>query len=494
MKTILKEQDFEIKAVRVEMTNGTYEVRCALYHKGEKLGIMQTPMSKLDKNIYQFRNFRDTVSYPMMSNILEAVEDSYNGLDIIHQVKGVGWQYNKDGALVGFAGAKYLGEDGLAVEREPIDLPLKADGMRFDTVKKINDYSAGNIKRQVLLAVSLSAPISGALDENLVTALVGKTSVGKTICENLCRSFYSKVFNKTELDFDDTENYITQSLIDNKGIFVAIDDTSLADKIDFDTFVYRLANGTERGRMRRDSQLSDRGSWATSIMVSAEKSILANGKPDLKGKFRRLLELDIYLGDLFDSAEQAEMIKELSQDNNGVIAYKFVSYILRNKLVSSLKELLKSEVKSIRAVANSEDPLMNALCYKIGIITLSAKWANESIGFTFDIEGIRDCLLNICEENVRLAREMTDDTAIFKNVYEGFYADISKGSGEAKVTVDTETFKETSKKYYSRLKVKKDKEWKNLLVEHGCFIGVPGERVGGVRCYTLKRLEDENNA
>ena len=155
---------------------------------------------------------------------------------------------------------------------------------------------------------------------------------------------------------------------------------------------------------------------------------------------------------------------------------------------------MKSEVKSIRAVANSEDPLMNALCYKIGIITLSAKWANESIGFTFDIEGIRDCLLNICEENVRLAREMTDDTAIFKNVYEGFYADISKGSGEAKVTVDTETFKETSKKYYSRLKVTKDKEWKNLLVEHGCFIGTPGERVGGVRCYTLKRLEDENNA
>ena len=89
---------------------------------------------------------------------------------------------------------------------------------------------------------------------------------------------------------------------------------------------------------------------------------------------------------------------------------------------------------------------------------------------------------------------MTDDTAIFKNVYEGFYADISKGSGEAKVTVDTETFKETSKKYYSRLKVTKDKEWKNLLVEHGCFIGTAGERVGGVLFYTLKRLEDEHNA
>lgn len=490
MKTILKEQDFEIKAVRVEMTNGTYEVRCALYHNGEKLGIMQTPMSKLDKNIYQFRNFRDTVSYPMLSNILEVVEDSYNDLDIIHQVKGVGWQYNKNRTIVGFTGAKYLDIDGLAVERESTDLPLKANGMSSDVVEKINDYSAGNIKRQLLLAVGLSAPICGLLNENLVMALVGKTSVGKTICENLCRSFYSKVFNKTELDFDDTENYITQSLIDNQGVFVAIDDTSLTDKKDFDTFVYRLANGTERGRMRRDSQLSDRGSWATSIMVSAEKSILFDGKPDLQGKFRRMIELDVYQGDLFDSAEQAEMIKELVQDNNGVIAYEFVSYILKNKLVSSLKELLKSEVKSIRAVVSSEEPLMNALCYKIGIITLSSKWANESIGFTFDVEGIRDCLLNICEENVRLAREMTDDTAIFKKVYGDFYADISKGSDEFKITVDAETFKETSKKYYSRLKVTKDKEWKHLLVEHDCFIGTPGERIGGVRCYTLKRLED----
>ena len=154
------------------------------------------------------------------------------------------------------------------------------------------------------------------------------------------------------------------------------------------------------------------------------------------------------------------------------------------------KELLKSEVKSIRAVASSEDPLMNALCYKIAIITLSAKWANESIGFTFDVEGIRDCLLNICEENVRTAREMTDDTAMFKKVYGDFYSDISKGTDEPTVTVDTETFKETSKKYYGRLKVTKDKEWKHLLVEHGCFIGAPGERIGGVRCYTLKRLED----
>lgn len=279
-------------------------------------------------------------------------------------------------------------------------------------------------------------------------------------------------------------------MIGNKGVFVAIDDTSLADKKDFDTFVYRLANGTERGRMRRDSQLSDRGSWATSIMVSAEKSILFDGKPDLQGKFRRMIELDVYQGDLFDSPEQAEMIKELAQDNNGVIAYEFVSYILKNKLVSLLKELLKAETKSIRAVANSKDSLMNALCYKIAIITLSAKWANESIGFAFDVEGIRDCLLNICEENVRLAREMTDDTAVFKKVYEDFYSDISKGIEEPTVTVDTETFKETSKKYYGRLKVTKDKEWKNLLVEYGCFIGVPGERIGGVRCYTLKRLED----
>ena len=494
MKTIMVEQGFEIKAVRVEMKDGTYEVRCALYYKGEKLGIMQTPMSRLDKDVYKLRNFRDTVSYPMLSNILAEIEDKYNELDIIHQVNGVGWQYNKDGALVGFAGAKYLDCNGLVVEREPIDLPLKAEGMRFDTVKKINDYSAGNIKRQVLLAVGLSAPICGLLNENLVTALVGKTSIGKTISENLFKSLYAQVSNRTEFDFDDTENYITQSLIGNKGVFVAIDDTSLADKKDFDAFVYRLANGTERGRMRRDSQLSDRGSWATSIMVSAEKSILFDGKPALQGKFRRMIELDVYQGDLFDSAEQAEMIKELSQDNNGEIAYDFVSYILRNRLVSSLKELLKSEVQSIRAVANSEDALLNALCYKIGIITLTAKWANESSGFAFDVEGIRDCLLNICEENVRLAREITNDTAVFKKVYGEFYSDISKGSDESKVTVDAETFKETSKKYYSILKVTKDKDWKHLLVEHGCFVGVPGERVGGVRCYTLKRLEDENNA
>lgn len=493
MKTIVKEKDLEVKAVRVELENGTYKVRCALYHNGQMLGVMQSPMSKLDKNIYQLRNFRETVSYPMLCNIIAEIEDKYNELEVIHQVKGVGWQYNKDGALVGFAGAKYLDVDGLTVERDPIDLPLKADGIRFDTVKKINDYLSGNIKRQVLLGIGLSAPICSLLNENLVTALVGKTSIGKTISENLYRSLYAKTFNKTDLDFDDTENYITQSLIGNNGIFVAIDDTSLADKKNFDTLVYRLANGTERGRMRRDSQLSDRGSWTTSIMISAENSILFDGKPDLQGKFRRMIEIDVYRGDLFDSAEQAEMIKELVNDNNGVIAYDFVSYILRNKLISSLKEQLKSEVQSVRAVANSDDSLLNALCYKIAIVTLTARWANESIGFTLDIEGIRDCLLNICEENVRLAREMTDDTAIFKKVYQDFYSDISKGIEGDSVTIDTTTFKEISKKYYSRLKIVKDKDWKNLLVDYGCFMGTPGERVNGVRCYILKRLENENN-
>ena len=84
-------------------------------------------------------------------------------------------------------------------------------------------------------------------------------------------------------------------------------------------------------------------------------------------------------------------------------------------------------------------------------------------------------------------------TAIFKKVYQDFYSYISKGIEGYSVTIDTTTFKEISKKYYSRLKIVKDKDWKNLLVDYGCFMGTPGERVNGVRCYILKRLENENN-
>ncbi len=493
MKTIVKEGDFEIKAVRVELKDGTYEVRCVLYHKDEKLGVIQAPMSKFDKAVFKLKDYKETVSYPLLSNILMSVEENYNKLNIIQSVKGIGWQYNKAGALIGYAGARYLDSKGLVVKRETVDLPLKSDGMNDNVVLKLNDYLAGNIKRQVLLAIGLSAPICGLLNENLVTAIVGKTSIGKTISENICRSLYAKVFDRTELDFDDTENFITQSLVGNRGVFIAIDDTSLTDKKDFDVLTYRLANGTERGRMQRDLRLGERGTWATSIMISAEKSVLFDGKADLLGKFRRLLEIDVFKGDLFDSAEQAEMINEMIKTNNGTIAYGFVAHVLKNNLVSSLKEQLRSEVASIREVTDSDDSLLNALCYKIAIITLTARLANEAVGFDLKSDEIRDCLLNICEENVRLAREMTDDTLVFNKVYEEFYADISKGADEPTVTVDTVTFKETSKKYYSRLKITKLKDWKNTLAEHDCFIGTPGERVNAVRCYILKRLEVQDN-
>ncbi len=96
------------------------------------------------------------------------------------------------------------------------------------------------------------------------------------------------------------------------GTPVLIDDTSLYEEDNLHKFIYRLAEGKERGRLGKNYEKANVAVWNTATFLTAERPILIDETvaKKLEGVVGRLIEINVSGNDLFDSAKQAEAIEK----------------------------------------------------------------------------------------------------------------------------------------------------------------------------------------
>ena len=279
------------------------------------------------------------------------------------------------------------------------------------------------------------------------------------------------------------------------GIAVLIDDTSLCKDKDFDCLLYQLSDGKERGRLSKGAVPQDRASWATSTMITAEKSVLFSGNLDLEGKAGRTFEISVSDDELFDSSEQAEHMLKLVTENYGIIEPMFVEYLLKNDVLSSINELHQIEIDKARSLNLDNDKIVNRLCNNIATVTLTAEIAQKVLGIGFDIDCVRKYLVNVCIDNLKSYRDSNDTNTKFGIAYD-ILIERAKTEGEYKdgyYIISTEVFKNIYKsncKDFCMIR-----EWKLWLKEHNCLYVNDGDfryRTSSFRGYAIREQVIDN--
>ena len=148
-------------------------------------------------------------------------------------------------------------------------------------LEMINNHILGNPELEFALSSGLSSILLGYIGEDLglesnIIHLVGNSTTGKSTALKLAiSSFGYPDIKKNGLygTYNGTNNALIKKLCGLKGIPYALDEISMSDNNNFTKFIYSLANGADKERLNKDSELMEKESWLTTILSNGEKSI-----------------------------------------------------------------------------------------------------------------------------------------------------------------------------------------------------------------------------
>lgn len=251
-------------------------------------------------------------------------------------------------------------------------------------------------KMEVVLAMALSSVVFDYVHsvfptENLVVALTGLSSSGKTTALNLAVSTGALPVtsdNSLLLTFLDTELSIMHRMM--SGYCVGIDEGSTLKKKDTTKILYSIANGKERARMTKSLGMAESVSFHSVVFTSSETSLLAQADNNA-GLRVRVLEMSAVWT---KSAESSDKIKEVVTENYGWAVPAMAEYLLGKapeEIVARCKywtEVFKKHKKE-----NLDIVLLGRIAKKVGIILATAEIAEEVFDLKFDTEKICDFLV-----------------------------------------------------------------------------------------------------
>lgn len=383
-------------AERVDDENHTIRLLC--YQDGKLLSEATLQPSRLENDIkalidripgFLYLHDRSGVSLPdMLYQKLQKGE--YHVYD---SVSTLGWQPDKN-QVCRYASSQLLDSNGNVLFDKLGRQHPKMAGVEKDWCSLLNEWSRGHIKRQTVLAVSLAAPLAGLMKKNLLVALIGNSSTGKTTAAKLALSLFAPPdYDHTSLTFNATENALMERLNGNEGVPVLIDDTSLSNTDDFTSMIYSLANGISRLRYGQKSK-----HWHTSTLITAERSLLDNRRKNIDGVLARIIEMPVSGGDLFHSRGDARNIQRFYNGCHGVVGTKFVRLLLRSEM-PDIDRRYEDWICRLEKQNPDSDNLVCRQIEQISLVSLAAELAQE-IGLTLNAESIAQYLLDCTLDSI----------------------------------------------------------------------------------------------
>lgn len=104
----------------------------------------------------------------------------------------------------------------------------------------------------------------------------------------------------------------------------------MSDSNNFTKFIYSLANGADKERLNKDSELMKKESWLTTILSNGEKSIIEISSKNA-GVQVRVIEAENFTWT--KSSKHAESINRVILNNYGHFGIKFAEYINKTKKI-----------------------------------------------------------------------------------------------------------------------------------------------------------------
>lgn len=357
-------------------------------------------------------NYNETYTNQLIRYLVKSVEKA----DCIIMYDKVGW-YEYDNV--------YLFRTDHIIEDEKnigLNHQYKYTGqLQLNSQKNCDNYlSSLNellITEGAMLAVAagLSSAIISLLNfdtpiDNILIHIYGASSKGKTSFMRLALSCWGNPFEAPlSNEWNSTTNALYAMLQNNFGIAVGFDEASCTTT-DFSTVIYNLSHGRDKAKCNKNSTLRKSKSWRTTIISTAEESLIAKAKRN-NGIRARCIEF--FNLKITENSEHAEKLNNFVRNNYGILGEKFIKLLYKKGMDNIYNDYEKSRENILFKVQNKCD-ITDRVSKSYAILLLSTQYAKE-LGVNIDIEAVLNILI---EQHNSLIEEIKTAENLYNKIVE----------------------------------------------------------------------------
>lgn len=291
---------------------------------------------------------------------------------------------------------------------------IKPKGEKQVWLEMFSKEVLGNTNLELICSISLTSLLIGFIGEDylletLIVHLVGNSTTGKSTALRLGISFFGCVDVGNDSLFstyNTTHNAMMKRMVGTKGVTFALDEISISNIANFTQTIYTLSQGVDKARLNKNSEQKEQGTWLGVILSNGEKSLL-NSSNKNAGIQIRVIEIEDI--SWTSSAENAESINRIVNNNNGHIAIEIAQYMMElgKEEVGKRYEKNVKMIKQIMINNNLKDEFTSRRANKLSTITTMAKIFEEYLGkelgkeIKLDIKGMIKILLEVERESIK---------------------------------------------------------------------------------------------
>ena len=288
------------------------------------------------------------------------------------------------------------------------DFDIKPRGNKEEYISMLENEVIGKCELEFALISGLSAVLLAYIGEELgldtlIIHIVGNSTTGKSTALKLAISCFGYPDVKRSSlygTYNGTNNALLKKLTGLKGVPYALDEVSMSSTVNFTNFIYTLANGTDKERLNKDSQLKEKETWLTTVLSNGEKSLLDSSNKNA-GVQVRVIEASNFTWT--KDAENSENINRVILKNYGHIGIEFAKYVMdinKNQLAKEFSKI-KNELQKVLEEKSLIDGMTSRRCSKYGIILYTANLFQDMQKCKLDIKGITNMLIKIEDESIK---------------------------------------------------------------------------------------------
>lgn len=339
------------------------------------------------------------------SNVGELVEYFREYEETIHKTTNVHSKlgFAKDNDKEIYKLYKAIGIDSTYIGRYEIE----PKGSKVEYEKMLEEEVYGRCELEFIMVASLSAVVLGYIGEEVgldspIIHLVGNSTTGKSTGLKFGASLFGYPDVKKQgiySTYNGTNNALLNKLGGLNGVPFALDEISMSYTKNFTNFVYAMANGTDKDRLNKNSELKEKETWLTTILSNGEKSLIESSNKNA-GIQVRVIEARNF--SWTKNAENSEKINQTILRTYGHVGAEFAEYIMSTakeeveKRFAEVKEEVYKRLDDVLVVDN----MTKRRCSKYALLVLTAYYYQEMKKIHLDIDGIINMLVVIEKESI----------------------------------------------------------------------------------------------
>ena len=297
----------------------------------------------------------------------------------------------------------------IGIESEYVgNYDIEPKGSKEEYINMLQNEVIGRCELEFAVISGLSAILLAYIGEELgldtlIIHLLGNSTTGKSTALKLaisCFGYPDVKRNGLYSTYNGTNNALLKKLTGLKGVPHALDEISMSNTTNFTNFVYAVANGADKDRLNKDSQLKEKETWLTTILSNGEKSLLGSSNKNA-GVQVRVIEAGNFVWT--KNAENSENINESILKNYGHIGIDFAEYVMnveKHKLIKEFSDV-RNELQQVLEEKSLVDNMTSRRCNKYAILLHTAYLFQDMQKFELDIEGIINMIVEIEEESIK---------------------------------------------------------------------------------------------